>query len=313
MDGFAPATAGALKSYVYALVDPRSGRAFYVGRGRGDRCFDHVAAAHAGGTSPAKSAVVPADGAETAATAAATEAPWHAVGSPLAASGGPVPTAVPTAGADGAMADPDRSKKDGVAAGDDARFPELDRIRAIEAGGREVRIDILRYGLNTREARLAEAVARDALGLNGVTDGRKVLASQRVAAGVLDTLLAERVRIKRSHPMVLLRLTGQSDDDGLSAAMATGPAGSGWRLGRRWTDPVAARSPHFALGVVDGVARVGWRITAWRPFGGDRYALAGESDAELARYLGRSVAAYQGAPSPVTYVWCGPHWVNSAG
>jgi hypothetical protein len=34
-----------LASYVYLLVDPRTGRAFYVGRGRNDRCFRHLAAA----------------------------------------------------------------------------------------------------------------------------------------------------------------------------------------------------------------------------------------------------------------------------
>ena len=34
--------------YVYLLVDPRTGRPFYVGRGRGDRCFRHVEAARAG-------------------------------------------------------------------------------------------------------------------------------------------------------------------------------------------------------------------------------------------------------------------------
>ncbi len=343
MDGFAPATAGALKSYVYALVDPRSGRAFYVGRGRGDRCFDHVAAARVGGTSPvgpSRPNVASADAADAAGTVTgATGVPVRPAVSPLPAAGVPVPGAVPTAGADGAGAgtDPgngtgdgasaravdtrpteagtgaDRTGKDAATVGDDGRFPQLDRIRAIEAGGREVRIDILRYGLDSKEARLAEAVARDALGLAGVTDGRKVLDSQRVAAGALDTLLAEPVRIKRSHPLVLLRLTVGGDDDGLSPAMATGPGGAGWRLGRRWADPAAPRAPRHALGVVDGVARAAWRITAWRPLGRDRYTLVGDDDADLARYLGKSVAAYQGAPSPVTYVWCGPHWVNSAG
>jgi len=46
----------------------------------------------------------------------------------------------------------------------------------------------------------------------------------------------------------------------------------------------------------------------------DRFSFAGAPDPELEdRYTGKSVAAYQGAGSrsPVTYVWCGPHWVNS--
>ena len=47
----------------------------------------------------------------------------------------------------------------------------------------------------------------------------------------------------------------------------------------------------------------------------ERYSFSGAPDEELeARYVGRSVAPYLGAgtPSQVTYVWCGPHWVNTA-
>src|ERR1700683_3961678 len=41
--GFTPGVSGQLGTYVYLLVDPRTGRAFYVGRGRNDRCFRHLA------------------------------------------------------------------------------------------------------------------------------------------------------------------------------------------------------------------------------------------------------------------------------
>ena len=47
----------------------------------------------------------------------------------------------------------------------------------------------------------------------------------------------------------------------------------------------------------------------------ERYSFTGTRDAGLEdRYAGRSVAAYlgTGTPGPVTYVWCGPHWVNTA-
>ena len=46
---FPPGVASKLGWYVYLLVDPGSGRAFYVGRGRGDRCFRHVLSARAAG------------------------------------------------------------------------------------------------------------------------------------------------------------------------------------------------------------------------------------------------------------------------
>ena len=42
MDNFSPRTEEALKYYVYLLVDPRDNKIFYVGKGKGDRVFDHL-------------------------------------------------------------------------------------------------------------------------------------------------------------------------------------------------------------------------------------------------------------------------------
>jgi len=36
------------EAYVYALVDPRDGKSFYIGKGRGGRIHSHVAAVRAG-------------------------------------------------------------------------------------------------------------------------------------------------------------------------------------------------------------------------------------------------------------------------
>jgi hypothetical protein len=47
MEGFPPGVAEQLEYYVYLLTDPRTGRPFYVGRGRGDRCFRHLRQARA--------------------------------------------------------------------------------------------------------------------------------------------------------------------------------------------------------------------------------------------------------------------------
>jgi hypothetical protein len=46
--GFAPGVAAKLRSYVYLLVDPRTGAVLYAGRGRGDHCFRHLTAARSG-------------------------------------------------------------------------------------------------------------------------------------------------------------------------------------------------------------------------------------------------------------------------
>lgn len=41
-DSFPPDVIRALKTYVYRLIDPRSGETFYVGKGKGNRVFAHV-------------------------------------------------------------------------------------------------------------------------------------------------------------------------------------------------------------------------------------------------------------------------------
>ncbi len=231
---FAPEVAARLRTYVYLLVDPRTGRTFHVGRGKGDRCFRDLAT--------------------------------------LRASTG----------------------------------ESADRVRAVEAAGREVRVDILRHGLSGEEAKLVESVANDALGLTPARAGAGP--GQRLAADRLASALARPARFKRSHPVVLLRLTGGEDD----------PRSQRWRIGRRWADTTDPRAPGWAVAVADDLVRGVYRIDGWDPTGepsdpATRYALRGEPDPELERrYRGRSVAAYRGTGSqpPVTYVWCGPHWVN---
>jgi hypothetical protein len=257
--GFPPDVAPKLRSYVYLLVDPRSGRAFCVARGRGDRCFRHVAAAS-----------------------------------------GPADERVPGA--------PGRPPK----------FAMLDRIRQIEAGGRPVRIDILRYGLSAAEASLVAASASDALGLPVDPD----VGSQRRSAAEVGSLLAKRAKFKREHQVVLLRVGGTGADSTYERAR------HGWRVGRRWIDLGSPRSPRWAVLVVADLIESVYRIERWEPTPGTRsgpgpragvpigrYSLVGSPDPVLEeRYVGKSVTAYlgDGPPSQVTYVRCGPHWVNTA-
>jgi hypothetical protein len=74
--------------------------------------------------------------------------------------------------------------------------------------------------------------------------------------------------------------------------------------------------------VAGDLVAVVYRIDSWEPSpatpdrpGAGRWSFVGVPDPDLeGRYAGRNVAAYlgHGAPNPVTYVWCGPHWVNTA-
>ncbi len=266
LPGFPPDVATKLRSYVYLLVDPRSGRIFCVARGRGDRCFRHVAAARD-----------PADG--------QAQAAGQAPGTP----------------------------------GRPPKFAMLDRIRQIEAGGRPVRIDILRYGLSAAEASMVAASIGDALGLPVEADP----GSQRGSAAEVASLLAKRAKFKREHQVVLLRVGGTGADATYERAR------HGWRIGRRWIDRDSPRSPRWAALVVADLIESVYRIDGWEPTPGTRsgpgprggapigrYSLVGSPDPALEdRYVGKSVSAYLGAgpPSQVTYVRCGPHWVNTAG
>jgi uncharacterized protein len=279
--GFGPGVSAKLQSYVYLLVDPRTGRPFFVGRGRDDRCFRHVRAARVG-----------SDPGPTASTVGQT------------------------------------------------KYPMLDRIREVESGGRQVRIDILRFGLSPDEALLVEAAVNDAFGFQP----QPKLGSQRQSAVEVGALLAKRAKFKRVHQVVLLRVGGTGADHSYEVAR------HGWRIGRNWTDLDSARSPRWAVMVVGNLVAAVHRIERWEPTqtqaqaegptppgeqgpvrvtapsrGGDagagkvggrsgRYSFAGPHDPELERrYGGKSVAAYLGTgpASPITYVWCGPHWVNT--
>jgi len=277
LTGFAPGVSAKLKSYVYLLVDPRTGRAFYVGHGRNDRCFRHVLAAAAG------------------------------------SGGGP--------GSDRGSGE-DTGPGSGAAAGSSSKYPLLEKIREVEAGGRSVRIDILRYGMSPDEALVVEAAVHEALGLSGPPAG----GAQRQSAEVISAHLAKRAKFKRAHQVVLLRVGAKGSDPSYESAR------HGWRIGKRWIDPESPRSPKWAVIVVGDVVAAIHRIDGWEPAplrgrsrhtvaettarSTYRYSFIGTPDPELERrYVGKSAASYlgTGTPSPVTYVWSGPHWVNSPG
>ena len=250
---FPPGVAAKLAIYVYLLTDARSGRPFFVGRGRGDRCFRHVDAARALGSS---------------------------------------------------------SDVTGATSAKPGKYPLLDRIREAESDGRPVRIEILRHGLTVDEADLVVAAVDDTLGL-GLGSS---LGSHRAPAVELGAGLAKRAKFKRSHQVVLLRVGAHGSDTTYDSAR------HGWRIGRRWVDLDSVRSPQWAVVVAGDLVESVYRIDDWEPAplaGGTAgpYTVSGTRASDLEeRYVGRSVSGYLGAgtPTQVTYVWCGPHWVNTA-
>ncbi len=309
---FPPGVAAKLGWYVYLMSDPRSGQPFYVGRGRGDRCFRHLRAARVG-----------AD-AGIGAGLGAGHAEIQAGRAPIAPGG--AGEGIRGEGQEG-----------------DA-FPVLERIREVEAREGPIQVEILRYRLSADEARLVQAATADLLGIQQDLK----LGGQRQPAADLGTRLAKRAKFKREHQVVLLRIGDRGADTGYGTVRHDWRIGRRWidpRSSRspRWAVIVAGE-------LIVAVYRIeGWEPTPLPgppgppgPSGSPgvasftarstyRHSFIGEVDDELERrYVGRSVAAYLttgprggrpgmvtgggvGAQNQVTYVWCGPHWVNPTG
>jgi hypothetical protein len=317
-EGFAPGIGEKLRSYVYLLVDPRTGRTFFAGRGRNDRCFRHVQAARV------DEAGEPGSVGRGGRTFPVLERIRE-----IQSSGRSVRIDILRYGLDA----------------DEARLVEA---VACDALGLRPPSDDRGAGTGRDNGAGRTMGAKQGKRAGEPSGARPSVPAQRTEATRLNTLLARPAKIKRSHRVVLLRL-GKALGPGTSDAQVEEAVRSAWKIGRRWTDPESRRSPQWAFAVVDDVVRAVFRIDGWKPSdsttgtadptpparGGQapwtrpsqlassqspatgppaRWTLTGERDPELEqRYRGRNVSAYlsSGSQNPVTYVWCGPHWVNS--
>jgi hypothetical protein len=341
---FPPGVASKLGWYVYLLVDPRSGRPFYVGRGHGDRCFRHVLLARA----------LRAAGAEPAARA--RRAP-------------PVGSDPPS----------ERDRDPHEAPG--REVPVLERINEVEAAAGPVRVEILRHGLDADQARLVEVAAHDALGLQ--LDPKLASQRQSASElGVRLAKRAKFKRDHQVVLLQVGGQGAEADYEKVRHGWRIGrrwtdpgsPRSPRWAVivagemvvavygiesweptpvhGRSGRDAptAAATAAATAGGVVTAPARATARAGARSS---SRYSFVGVRDEELERrYVGRSVASYldaeaatasnattatatatsaeattpaagpAGAPAPpassgvavlnqVIYVWCGPRWESA--
>ena len=186
--------------------------------------------------------------------------------------------------------------------------------------GRTVRIDILRYGLSADEALAGRGRRPRRPRAAGRTRARTASAGAAVEVG---SLLAKRAKFKRGHQVVLLRVGAAGADTSYD------------RVRHGWRDRTAVDRPRLApVAPVGGdrgrrpgrgglpdrtVGGTGPRRCVGRPGRAEPRPPTGSPSSghpipsSRTATCGKSVAAYlgAGAPSPVTYVWCGPHWVNT--
>jgi hypothetical protein len=225
--------------YVYALIDPRTDEVFYVGKGRGNRVYQH--ARHA--------------------------------------------------------------KK---VTGESAEELKLGRIQAIHAVAMDVKVEIIRHGLDEATAFECEAAAMDTLKVVGLNLTNKVAgqASRRGWRPLEDVILsyaARPVTIRPADAVILVRINRRFTYDMTPDDL--------YEATRKWWRISPERhKPTLAFAVYNGIVREVYAVRGWErsPTSG-RWAFDGEIDRKASkRYAWTDVSAYftAGAQSPVVYVNC---------
>jgi hypothetical protein len=285
---FPPGVAAKLGWYVYLLTDPGSGRPFYVGRGRGDRCFRHLQAARLGPDGDPGAADGGRDG---GAKGRPAPFPLLELIREIEAREGAVPLEIL------------RYRL----SSDEARL-----VQAAAADALGLRLDLKLGGQRQPAAELGTHLAKRA---KFRRDHQVVLlrigeqgADMRYESVRHDWRIGRRWIDPRStrSPRWAVIVAGE-----LVVAV--------YRIDR-W-EPTPLPGPARRPGASGGAAFTA-RSTYRHSFIGVR-----DEELE-GRYVGRSVATYlgngpgpgpgvrgggAGVPSQVAYVWCGPNWVNSAG
>jgi hypothetical protein len=191
-------------------------------------------------------------------------------------------------------------------------YEKLSRIRAIEASGQSVDIQLLRHGLNEGEALLLEAACIDLL--EHLTNR---VAGHGWATGLMSVAHANwlygarPVELDPAHPVILVRIN-RSYRRGMPETGIYEATRKWWKIAawRRQLDQPG--TPQWALGVANGIVRGVYRIEAWeQPGPADiaidskrigRWGFRGHRDSALeARYLGGDVSQYLTSQSPLRF------------
>ena len=195
-------------------------------------------------------------------------------------------------------------------------YPKLDRIRAIEDAGNDVRIDVLRHGLTEHEAFLVESAVIDVIpNLTNAVLGHN---SNRLRATDINALHgATPLQFDPDHKVILIRVArayypGIPDDELFSITSGF------WKIAAVSRAIGGPKAPDHAMAVHRGVVRAVYRIDGWRgptdieaaedPTRIPRWAFRGERDQVMERrYAFADVTALlpQAAQNPIAYVNCG--------
>lgn len=199
-------------------------------------------------------------------------------------------------------------------------YPKLATIRAIEAEGLAVKIDMLRHGLDETTAFAVESAAIDLLRLAGLTNrvvGHASTSLGRMTVADVNALYgAVPATFEPEHKLVLIRVAREFRS-GITDAELYDATRRWWRIDRRRRTLGSTAAPDYALAVYRGVVRAAYRIESWEPAGPDeiaadarregRWGFIGHHDPTAeARYLLADVTAWlpQAAQNPIRYINC---------
>lgn len=194
------------------------------------------------------------------------------------------------------------------------KVKHIDELRKL---GLQPIIEILKYGLEEREALLIESSAIELIGVDRLTNRVKGYHAAENGRGLLRDIIhdldAEDVTI--THSVILINVSrlyryGMSPMDLYDATR------SAWRVGPR------RKKAEYAFSVYGGNVRAVYLIAAWVPGGStmlarehsdkakpsERFEFVGTLAPEpiQRKYVGKSVRQYfeQGAQNPIKYVNC---------
>jgi hypothetical protein len=192
---------------------------------------------------------------------------------------------------------------------------KVQRIRDIEADGKEPKIEILVHGIDDETAKKVEASVIDLLGINTLTNLQRGYESREYGRMSIEQIIATYSAEKASivEPSILININ-RSFRYGMQAIELYDATRSAWVVGDR------KDSAKYALAVYQGIVQETYEIMGWYranstlntrraeqiEINEDRWEFVGRIAADNIRkkYRYKEVIEYIGGQNPIRYLNC---------